>query len=138
MAWNDPIGMRMAVEHLDARVRAAGARTVLYMTWAEARETEADQEVIATAYERIGAEMGLVVAPVGRAWFAAGALRAKLYGPDGHHPSALGTYMAACVLYAVLAGKSPEGLPYTGAAKEPAKAEDVKAVQAIAARAAGM
>ena len=38
----------------------------------------------------------------------------KLYTSDGSHPSIYGSYLAACVLYAVLTGKSPVGLPTTG------------------------
>jgi hypothetical protein len=34
-----------------------------------------------------------------------------LHGADHKHPSATGTYLAACVFYATIFGKSPEGLP---------------------------
>ena len=35
-----------------------------------------------------------------------------LYCVDGKHPSLEGTYLAACVFYAALYGKSPEGNGY--------------------------
>jgi len=35
-----------------------------------------------------------------------------LYYVDGKHPSLEGTYLAACVFYAALYGKSPEGNGY--------------------------
>ena len=39
-------------------------------------------------------------------------LFSRLYAPDGHHPSRLGSYLAACVFYATLTGESPEGHSY--------------------------
>jgi hypothetical protein len=50
---------------------------------------------------------------VGIAWQQALAADFKfsLYAPDGSHPSPEGSYLAACVFYATLLGKSPEGLP---------------------------
>lgn len=36
----------------------------------------------------------------------------RLYQPDNFHPSKLGTYMAACVFYAVLYGKDPRSLEW--------------------------
>ena len=39
-------------------------------------------------------------------------LFSRLYAPDGHHPSRLGSYLAACVFYATLTGESPEGHAY--------------------------
>jgi len=35
----------------------------------------------------------------------------KLYKNDGSHPTLHGTYLAACVLYATMTGKSPVGMP---------------------------
>ena len=34
-----------------------------------------------------------------------------LYSPDGSHPSALGTYLVACVVYTTVTGRSAVGLP---------------------------
>ncbi|HEY9714113.1 MAG TPA: hypothetical protein V6C72_11620, partial [Chroococcales cyanobacterium] len=33
----------------------------------------------------------------------------NLYGSDGHHANPEGVYLSACVLYARMFGKSPEG-----------------------------
>ena len=35
----------------------------------------------------------------------------KLHEKDKNHPSKTGTYFTACVFYATIFGKSPEGLP---------------------------
>jgi hypothetical protein len=36
-----------------------------------------------------------------------------LWSWDGTHPSTAGSYLDACVFYAALTGRSPEGNPYT-------------------------
>jgi len=55
------------------------------------------------------------VIPAGLAFAAARAKRPELelYQPDKRHPTLAGTYLAACVVYATLFGKSPVGLSYT-------------------------
>jgi hypothetical protein len=109
---NAPEATRTAIAHLDTLVRQAGARSLLYMTWSDVGEPPASQEAIAGVYESIGKALSIRVAPVGRAWQAAGALRPKLYAVDGHHPSDLGAYFAACVIFASITHKTPSGLPY--------------------------
>jgi len=54
------------------------------------------------------------VARVGDAWSAALAEKdpPELFDADGSHPSLAGTYLAACVVYSSLYGKSPVGNAY--------------------------
>jgi hypothetical protein len=69
---------------------------------------------------RVQVELGMRVAPVGEAWWAYQLSSPEregtmdLYHADGFHPSPLGTYLSACVLYAVLLNTSPVGLPPMG------------------------
>jgi len=55
------------------------------------------------------------VAPVGIAWAEVRRERPsiELFFSDGSHPSAAGSYLAACTLYAALFNRSPVGLPGT-------------------------
>jgi hypothetical protein len=94
-----------------ARVAAAGAKPVLYMTWAR-RHLPGDQETITEAYLGAAKRNGALLAPVGVAW---GRLRAAnpelvLHTEDGSHPNFAGSYLAACCFYAAVFGASPEGL----------------------------
>jgi hypothetical protein len=100
-----------AVRRLDAAISAAGARTVLFLNWAR-KFMPWDQRVLNRHYERIAAEVGAIVTPVGPAWRRARARsrRIELYRSDGSHPAPAGTYLAACVLYATIFGESPVGL----------------------------
>jgi hypothetical protein len=92
-------------------IKAAGAETVLYMTWAR-RHAPESQQVITDAYTTIGRELGATVAPVGRTWqqFLAKHDEPNLYDKDQSHPSPAGSYLAACVFLAVLFRESPIGI----------------------------
>jgi hypothetical protein len=67
--------------------------------------------------DRVNSELGIQIAPVGEAWWAyqnstqEKADTRDLYTDDGVHATPLGTYLTACVFYAVLFDKDPEGLP---------------------------
>ena len=39
-------------------------------------------------------------------------LFARLYAPDGYHPSRLGSFLAACVFYGAMTGRSPKDLTF--------------------------
>jgi hypothetical protein len=97
---------------LDEAVKKQGARTILYMTWARQNKPET-QDQITQAYQQLAKEIKADVAPVGLAWQAALKADSKptLHSKDMSHPSTAGTYLAACVFYATIYGKSPEGLP---------------------------
>jgi hypothetical protein len=111
--------MHENVRLFDAVVRAAGARTALYMTWAR-RHAPATQLAITDAYESIGREVGATVIPVGLAWQSvlAGRKSPVLHDKDKSHPTLAGSYLAACVFYAVMFSGGPveldvgvDGLP---------------------------
>ena len=62
---------------------------------------------------RIGAAVGGLFFPAGEAWRTAWASdpQLPLYGPDGYHPSELGTYLAALVVYEEITGNDSRMLP---------------------------
>jgi hypothetical protein len=96
---------------LDAEAKKRGAKTLLYLTWAR-EDAPATQAGITKAYCDLAKETKATVAPVGLAWEATlkEDPKAGLHSADKSHPSKKGTYLAACVFYAVLYEKSPEGL----------------------------
>jgi hypothetical protein len=97
---------------LDGEVRKKNARTLLYQTWAR-QDTPEKQGELSQAYLNLGKELKAGVVPVGMAWERALKEEPKLvlHSADKSHPSKAGTYLAACVFYGVIYGKSPEGLP---------------------------
>lgn len=93
-------------------IQEIGAEPMMYMTWArEFNPLMIDK--IRMGYEQLARTADARISPVGLVWQRARALRPDLdiYDSDGSHPSALGTYLTACVFYGVITGSSPVGLP---------------------------
>jgi len=103
--------MKDNVRLFDSAIRQAGAKTVLYMTWARRHSPEA-QQTISEAYQSIGDELGAIVVPVGLAWqkFLATHERPVLHDRDQSHPTLAGSYLAACVFLIVLLKANPVGI----------------------------
>jgi hypothetical protein len=110
----DPEGMWEAGRRLHREVEAAGARPILMEHWRRREAPERDARMIHFAFDRLGRELGVEVAPVGPAFEAAarwGVPREGLYAEDGSHPGPAGSWLAAAVLYQVLTGSAPGELP---------------------------
>ena len=103
--------MHENVRLFDEAIKVAGARTVLYMTWARQNAPES-QQAITDAYVGIGRELSAMVVPVGLAWrmFLGRHDQPVLHDKDQSHPTLAGSYLAACVFLAVLFGESPVGI----------------------------
>jgi hypothetical protein len=93
-----------------AEIAKHDAKVVLYLTWSR-QQMPQTQDQITRAVEDIAAEVGALVIPVGRAWHAA--MREDpslvLYETDGSHPTAAGSYLAACVFLVRLFDQRPYG-----------------------------
>ena len=103
--------MHESVRLFDEAIKAAGARALLYMTWAR-RNVPESQQAITDAYTSISRELVATVVPVGLAWqrFLGKHDHPVLHDKDQSHPTLAGSYLAACVFLAVLFGESPVGL----------------------------
>jgi hypothetical protein len=129
----DREAMFKAARLLHAEIVKAGAKTLLYETWA-AKASPEEQPKLSEAYETLGRELGATVVPVGEAWRKAIAAGFELHGNDGRHPNRRGSYLAACLFVATLTGQSPVGLPSKGIAEgKPWTVDDASALQRIAA-----
>jgi hypothetical protein len=103
--------MHENVRLFDGVIRAAGAKTALYMTWARLNAPDS-QQAITDAYIAVGEELGATVAPVGVAWqrFLRNHDRPALHDRDQSHPTMAGSYLAACVFLSALFRESPVGV----------------------------
>jgi hypothetical protein len=103
--------MHENVRLFDEAIKAAGAETVLYMTWARRHEPES-QQAISDAYTSIARELGATVVPVGVAWqtFLSKNDLPALHDKDQSHPTVAGSYLAACVFLAALFGERAAGV----------------------------
>lgn len=127
----DRAGFHAGARELHALAQKAGARVVLFCTWA--RRDHPEQRVgLEEAYVAIAAELGATVAPVGRAFerYAAPSAREKapakrplrpreegqiaaapvarpsLYVEDGSHATPIGSYLAAALLLEAIRGRA--------------------------------
>jgi hypothetical protein len=107
----NPKRMHENVRLFDTSIKAARAKTVLYLTWARQNACHS-QQAITDAYIEIGEELGAIVVPVGLAWhqFLDQSAEPLLYDRDQSHPTRAGSYLAACVFYSVLFKESPVGI----------------------------
>jgi hypothetical protein len=122
--------MYPAIRLLDEVIRKNGAKTVLFMTWANIdglpqhgyQDYFTMQEEIQVGYLEIANELDAIVVPVGAAWQNAILQDSELnlWGADRIHPNTEGTYLASLVFYTTFFQQSPEGLPYHASLSEEA------------------
>lgn len=95
-------------------ITKVGARPAMYQVWPTV-DRAADFPRANESYRLAASAVGGLLFPAGEGWLAAQRIdpAIPLYAFDGLHPSAEGSYLAALVMYAVLYGKSPVGLPAT-------------------------
>ena len=93
-----------AVRWADA-IRARGARPAVYEVWPDSEfGVRLSFPAVIRSYRAAADASGALLLPAGEAWRAAWSRNARLplYGPDGFHPSKLGTTLAALVIVARL------------------------------------
>jgi hypothetical protein len=107
-----------AAAFLDNMAKRIGARTVLFETWgykqgdpgAYAGDAyQAMQARVRQGYAELSSDLGALLAPVGDAWSTSVSSRPAfdLWESDSHHPSQAGSYLTACVFFAVLSHRDP-------------------------------
>ncbi len=122
-----------AAKRASKDIRKHNAIPLYFMTWAYENKPEMIDSLV-SGYTKLAKETDAYVAPVGLAFHTAKqqyphislyskdilrfeksdtAAAQAIYKKDIKHPSLAGTYLAACVFYAVLYNKSPQGLAYS-------------------------
>lgn len=101
----------IATKLLDPDVRAAGGRIAQFMTWPQSDRTNLFDAVRETSQLAAESVNGVFI-PAGEAWNAALKTNPQiaLYGADGYHPGALGTYLAALVVFERVTGRDSRTL----------------------------
>ena len=120
----DPDRFVSSVKKLCAIASQTNAKVVLYQTWAYGDGSDKLEstgmsyaemsEKLSNAYSKAAEESGAVVAPVGKMFSyisSSDHITALLNSDDSYHPSTSGSYLAACVIFRTITGKSTIGLP---------------------------
>jgi len=93
-------------------IRQAGGQPAFYSVW-PAQSRPQDYDGARDSYALAADSLDGMLFPASEAWRAAwrrdGSL--ALYGPDGLHPTRLGSYLVGLVMVGELTGRSPVGLP---------------------------
>lgn len=99
-------------QRFTVEIVSAGGRPAMYMVWPSAQRSF-DFDGVSDSYRTAAAQIGGRLFPAGEAWRAAWARDSSLslYGSDGFHPSLLGTYLAAVVIFEQLTDRDPASLP---------------------------
>lgn len=93
--------------------RAHGVRPAVLTVWPEAYRASYAFGLVIGSYRAAAAASRSLLLPAGVAWRLALRRSPKLplYGPDGFHPSPLGTYLTALVVCRGLLGRVPAAVP---------------------------
>lgn len=132
-----PESRRLLIDYtkrFDAEIKKAGARTALYMVW-PSRQRRGDAEAVSQSYRAAARAVNAVLLPVGDAWRDAWASDRDLalYAPDNFHPSGIGTYLAALVIYRHLMGEPAPATPRLGGT-----VAEAELLQAVALQSRGL
>lgn len=128
--WREA-SMKPAAEILNTIIKEGGAETVLFMTWGrkyggeqllyDFASSDFDnynqmQDSLESSYRELADYLDATLAPVGLAWENALIINPELnlWDDDQSHPTYEGSYLTACVFYAILFNESPVGLSFTG------------------------
>jgi Domain of unknown function (DUF4886) len=110
---------RETVIRFSKLIAERGGKTALYMTHAYVKPNKKagpdNIRLTEDLYVSVGNEVGALVIPVGLAFEEAYRRRPDMklqQDYDGSHPTLIGTYLAACTVYASIYGKSPVGNSY--------------------------
>jgi hypothetical protein len=95
---------------LSDEIHGNGARTVIFLTWAPLGQP-APQSEFTRRSVALAQQLGAIVAPVGVAWERLQKRGVRLFDGDVH-PNTAGSYLAACVFFAIATGKTPVGATY--------------------------
>jgi hypothetical protein len=102
----------ISTQLFNTHIRKAGATPALYMVW-PSRDRVAFFDAALISYQLAADTVNGIFMPAGRAWITAWETDPSLalYHADGLHSSALGTYLAALVIYERLTGHDARRLP---------------------------
>lgn len=109
---------------LDEKIKKAGAQTSFFMTWSPKNGLDTGdlklgrgkvQTLITENYMKIAKELDSMLIPAGVAFMRCAEQYPdiELWDEDEQHPSLEGTYLTACVAYAVFYQNTPVGCTFT-------------------------
>lgn len=104
--------LRLATKLFAPLITKSGGKPVLFSAWPTFGRRQDFPRAI-ESYQLAAADVGGLMAPVASAWLIVltNNPSIELYDIDGLHPTTIGSYLSALVIYSTLLGKTPVGLP---------------------------
>lgn len=104
--------LRDFARRFDTVIRERGATSALYAVWPSS-DRAFDFDRVHESYSLAATDVGGTLFPVGEGWRAAWRIQPdlRLWSPDGLHPTAAATYLAALVMHARIFGQAAEIAP---------------------------
>jgi len=122
----NPVGFNDAATDLIKITKESGAVVFLFETWSRAkgnsiydeawsgRNPESMQKKLSIKYNEIAQNSNVTVIPIGSIWqkIMAENKEIELYSIDGSHPSQIGSYLTACIIYKYIFNDDPKKINY--------------------------
>ncbi len=107
-----------AARALNQEIARINARPLYFQTWPQRTMLESLEQISKVCQACAKQANNAGIAPVGQAFILAQAadLNLALYQKDNVRPTPAGSYLAACVIFTTIYGRSPVGLPAPGGA----------------------
>ncbi len=137
-----------AANNFDTEIKAAGAKTLLFETWARKlgsywykdkkyalilRNPEYMQQQFKVRTSELAESLQAEIIPVGDYWMYAIRQNPKLnlYNKDGSHPNVQGSFYTALLFYRYFTGRLPEEVPYVAKGVQPAVGNSLKKIASV-------
>jgi len=128
----DPLMCEKYFERFAARARRTETTPLIFQNWTRSGRAK-EYDVMLGTYKNVQQKTNAPLIPIGQAWQLCAQKHPdiKLYADD-RHPTDEGTYLAACVIYGTIYGKSPTDLSTILAAPK-ISTEKIKILREVAA-----
>ncbi|PIF00570.1 MAG: hypothetical protein CR994_05755 [Maribacter sp.] len=96
-----------SIRKFDSKIKRNGARTVIISLYPRRNAPEIDGLLLNYCYMKISNELNSIIVPVSYTWSDVSNAKRdwQLYSEDNLHPTSLGSFVTATVLFSALAGK---------------------------------
>ncbi|WP_319476741.1 SGNH/GDSL hydrolase family protein [Marispirochaeta aestuarii] len=133
----NPIGFNDAATDLLKITKESGAIVYLFETWSRAKDNpiyneawsgrnpESMQKKLSMKYNEIAHNSNVTVIPIGSIWqkIMTENKEIELYSMDGSHPSQIGSYLTACIIYKYIFNEDPMKFNYIPSGVKESKAK---------------
>ncbi len=104
-----------SVREFDSLIKKRGAKTVIISLYPRKNVPKTDGEILDYSYMKIAKELNIELSPVGQTWkdFLNAESKWQLYREDNLHPTPLGSFLTASVIYSTITNRKSKPIKGT-------------------------